>query len=93
MTFDTHELTEVGTRGTVLTRPESIDFGNQGTPALVESIRFHGHQAMVTVITQSGLRLKVRDEQSVVSHIGDTVQLVFNDVNTFIPASQASERL
>jgi hypothetical protein len=48
---------------------------------------------MVTVITQSGLRLKVRDEQSVVSHIGDTVQLVFNGVNTFIPASQASGRL
>ena len=92
MTFDTHELTEVGTRGTVLTRPESINFGNQGASALVESIRFHGHQALVTVITQSGLRLKVRDEQSVVSHIGDTVQLVFNGANTFIPASETSGR-
>ena len=92
MAFDTHELTEVGTRGTVLTRPESIDFGNQGASALVESIRFHGHQALVTVITQSGLRLKVRDEQSVVSHIGDTVQLVFNGANTFIPASETSGR-
>lgn len=92
MAFDTHELTEVGTRGTVLTRPESIDFGDQGTSALVESIRFHGHQEMVTVITQSGLRLKVRDEQSVLTHIGDTVQLVFNGANTFIPASETSGR-
>ena len=76
----------------MLTRPESIDFGDQGTSALVESIRFHGHQEMVTVITQSGLRLKVRDEHSVVTHIGDTVQLVFNGANTFIPASQTSGR-
>ena len=92
MAFDAHELTEVGTRGTVLTRPESIDFGDQGASALVESIRFHGHQEMVTVITQSGLRLKVRDEQSVLTHIGDTVQLVFNGANTFIPASETSGR-
>ena len=47
---------------------------------------------MVTVITQSGLRLKVRDEQSVVTHIGDTVQLAFHGANTFIPAGETSER-
>jgi iron(III) transport system ATP-binding protein len=59
----------------VLLRPEEIEIGAEGMPAVVEGREFHGHDCMYVVRTQSGLLLRIITPAHEPLHMGAAVHL------------------
>ncbi len=61
--------------GTLLVRPENLRIGavNEGTPAQVVAVRFFGHDALVTMITDDAVALTARVLGCDVPLVGSTV--------------------
>ena len=60
----------------VLVRPEQLSIGQTGESAIVDSVEFYGHDAMVNVRLE-GQRVRVRTAPEVKVRRGDEVNVTF----------------
>ncbi len=69
--------------GTVLLRPEQLILGPTGVPSIVDDVRFHGHDASVTLSLPDGTRVRSRVQGKVSVRAGDSISVTVSGAVLF----------
>lgn len=76
----------------VMLRPEQLDLGPDGVPALVTRVRYGGHDAIVELVTDDGLPLLSRTHAARIPAVGDRTGIRVRGRGIAYPAGGAAVR-